>query len=904
MGDISKLIAQANARGPTSGFTDVADEDDVELPPDVERAQAKIFSPLRVGDLTLQHRVIHAALGRSRSANSMESPLAAKYFSQRTTPGSLIISQATTIGAEWAAWPWGAGLDTPEQQQAVYRTIRAVHEKSGYWFQQLFHVGRCTSPALVKLARNRAGLQNPPPYSYRGVSASAVAESGINTHSGEPFGEPHPLTVEELHRIRDDYKRTAQRSVDAGADGIEVLAGNGFLLDQFLHDNINQRTDEYGGSVENRSRFVLEVVDAVAEVVGYQRIGVRVSPFSNFHETDGSQPLEQVLHLSRHLALRGIAYLHVGEGRVSRNLDVEANLKRLLDKGISHDDISLRPFRRLLSKTLSENPTFTPTVLVGNGGYTAVPGILTVEQGLADAVSFGRRFISNQDLVERLQFGYPLTPYDRSTFYTHGAEGYTTYPTYRSTQVRVSEATDISTSAPERTPLCYPLQDSRKKRVAVIGAGISGIVSAAALQRVGGFDIQLYERRGEPGGSWVYDSIPTTVPQFPATDDAVINPPVPEPEGSLPLTVPRSTQERFHATALYSNLQANIPGTEVSAAVSLKAHQFDHYIQYHTTVEDVEKLLNGKLRLVLRHENLDDTDTWSEEVFDHLIVATGHNSVPKVPDIPGLSRWSRNLRHTVTWRSGEEFRNQKIFIVGTSESAIDVCLQSLPYARGTVYVSQRTPHPRYPTVFCRPGVEVVATISHFTEDTIYLTDGTVLTDIDTVVFATGYFYTYPFLSSKIRPPPVAGYRVPGLYQHIFDIYNPDTIAFVGVANASLSWLTWEKSAFLIGLLWSGKIRLPAKAQQEEWETRRLAETGDRLFHILARPWERVIYWDELNELAADYLHTDATDDTLLRSFPFEWVLELMKSGEIKANFYRITDKIPGSGSIGPQLVNG
>lgn len=403
---------------------------------------------------------------------------------------------------------------------------------------------------------------------------------------------------------------------------------------------------------------------------------------SSFHETDGSQPLEQVLHLSRHLALRGIAYLHVGEGRVSRNLDVEANLKRLLDKGIAHDDISLRPFRRLLSKILSENPTFTPTVLVGNGGYTAVSAILTVEQGLADAVSFGRRFISNPDLVERLQFGYPLTPYDRSTFYTHGAEGYTTYPTYRSTQVRVSEATDISTSAPEHTSLYYPQQDSKKKRVAVIGAGISGIGSAAALQRVGGFDIQLYERRGEPGGSWVYDSIPTTVPQFPATDDAVINPPVPEPEGSLPLTVPRSTQERFHATPLYSNLQANIPykvmgggsvfelpppkdadtpflsGAEVSAAVSLKAHQFDHYIQYHTTVEDVEKLSNGKLRLVLRHENPDDTDTWSEEVFDHLIVATGHNSVPKVPDIPGLSRWSRNLRHTVTWRSGEEFQNQ------------------------------------------------------------------------------------------------------------------------------------------------------------------------------------------------------------------------------------------------------
>ena len=228
--DILTLVSQANARGPTSGFTDTPDDHD-ELPPEIDRAQAKIFAPLQVGDLTLQHRVVHAALGRSRSANATESPLAAKYFSQRTTPGSLMISQATGVAAEWAAWPWAVGLHNADQQAALSRTIRAVHEKGGYWFQQLFHVGRCTSPALVKLARERAGLFEPPSYGYLPVAPSAVAESGLNTHSGEPFGVPHVLTVEEIHGITRDFKRTAQSAVEAGADGIEVRRPVARLLD-------------------------------------------------------------------------------------------------------------------------------------------------------------------------------------------------------------------------------------------------------------------------------------------------------------------------------------------------------------------------------------------------------------------------------------------------------------------------------------------------------------------------------------------------------------------------------------------------------------------------------------------------------------------------------------------------
>ncbi|KAK5045969.1 hypothetical protein LTR84_008755 [Exophiala bonariae] len=922
MAQVAAVVAHANARGPTSGFTDVSD-DDFQLPPGYDRVGSKLFRPLKVGAFTLQHRIVHAALGRSRSIKGQESPLAVKYFSQRATPGGLIISQATGGKPEWMAWPFSASLHSEDQVRAVARIVEAVHEKGAFWFHQLTHVGRCTSPALVKLAWERAGHTEPPPYGYRSLSASEVEESGINTHSGEPFGKPHAVSKEQIKEIREDFKNSARNAERAGADGIEILAGNGFLLDQFLHDNINQRTDEYGGSIENRSRFVLEVIDDIAEIFGHQKIGVRISPFSNFHETDGSQPLAQLLHLTRELALRGVAYVHVGEARVSRNLDIEENLKRLLDKGISAEDISLRPFRDLLRKVRPVDPAYTPTVLFGAGGYTSTTAILTVDEDLADGVVFGRRFISNPDLVDRVRLGLQLTPYDRDTFYTHGAKGYTTYKNYDAGQGvkalglngTADGAPDSATNGRASNGITNGTGDhAGRKRLAIIGAGISGIVAASAFQRLGNdFEIQIFERKAVPGGSWVYDEVSNTVPNFPSENPESVNPPVLRPEGILPLTVPRNTQQRYTSTPLYSSLYANIPfdvmtgsstfkltdpmpefapylsATQLVEGVASISHQYDDLIHYNTTVENVEKVGadDEKLRLILRTENADFTDTWSEEVFDFLIVATGHNSVPHVPAISGLDTWKGQLRHSTTWRSGEEFKAQSILVVGSSESAIDVTLQSLPHAKSPVYVSQRTPHPRFPTVFNRKGIEIVPTISHIDGNSIHLSNGAVLTDIDTIVFSTGYFYTYPFLN-HIRPSAPSGQRVPGLYQHIFDIYNPN-IAFIGVATGTLAWLAWEKSAFLTALLWSGRIKLPPVEEQKKWEARRLVQTGpkDKMFHILAQPSDRVIYFDELNEIAGDYLNTEAPDDELLRSFPWDWIVSLGTGHARKAQFYGI-----------------
>ncbi|EGY21679.1 dimethylaniline monooxygenase [Verticillium dahliae VdLs.17] len=359
--------------------------------------------------------------------------------------------------------------------------------------------------------------------------------------------------------------------------------------------------------------------------------------------------------------------------------------------------------------------------------------------------------------------------------------------------------------------------------------------------------------------------------------------------GATELTLPRpANPDSSYLTA-----------PELSAFISKVATKHNYLIQYNTSVEDVRNLPEGGVRLLLRRENAGGTDTWYEEEFDHLIVATGHNNnVPRVPDISGLDAWKGGLQHSVTWRSGEELKNKRTLVVGTSESAIDIVLQSLPHVKGDIHVSQKSLHPRYPNIFQRPGVKVVTTIDHFTEDEIHLVDGTVLRDIDHVVFATGYIFSHPFLSNVRPPVGPEGHRVPGLYQHIFDIHNPNTIAFVGMVNVSLTWLTWEKSAFLIALVWSGKVHLPSKEIQERWEQDRLEEKGERLFHILDLPYERVLFFDEINELAAEYLSQEGADDTLLRGFPFQFTLDLIASRPEKLKYYGITEDVGGRGVPG------
>ncbi|KAM5378087.1 hypothetical protein ACJZ2D_004545 [Fusarium nematophilum] len=716
--DVVDFVAKANARGPTSGLTDVSD-DAHEFPPGFDTASAAIFKPLKFGDLTLNHRVVHAALGRARSANATESSLAGTYFEQRTTPGALMISQATGVSLESLAWPWAVGLDTVAQKKALAHTI---------------------------------------------------------------------------------------------------LSGNGFLIDQFLHDNINPREDLYGGNIENRSLFTFEVVDAVAKLFGYQRIGVRLSPFSN-----GSQPFEQSLHLVQQLAKSGVAYLHIDEARVSQNLGIKENLDRLIAKGISTEQISLRPFRAL-DETKPSDPGFTLPVLIGGGGYTAVTGVLTVQEGRADVVSYGRRFISNPDLVQRLRLGQALTPYNCSTFYTHGAQGYTTYsnhdPDTAGPAATGINATVIDDQHSIESTSIYPEGRNKEvlKRVAIVGAGVSGILTTSASQRVGGFEVTIYERREKPGGVWIYDAKPTSVPKFPGADPQLVNPPLQRPSEIFSVSLPRSQQQRFTSSPMYKFLEANIPYNAMSGQTSISLQAADHGLHPYLTGAEIEKsvtraesALDHFMEYNITIEDVDGSDKWYEEEFQHLVVAAGHNSVPRVPDIPGLQ----------TWKAGCSIRQP-----GGQEKT---CLAERSWWWALARAQSTWFYSRFPT-------------------------------------------------SR-----VTCHRVRGLYQHIFDIYNPGEIAFVGVVNLSLTWLTWEKSAFLVALLWSGRIKLPPREVQQEWEAARLADKDERLFHVLEHPHERVLFFDELNELAAAYLQDQKADDELLRGFPFEWVIDLLAARQWKLN---------------------
>ncbi|KAH7378878.1 hypothetical protein BKA64DRAFT_765751 [Cadophora sp. MPI-SDFR-AT-0126] len=283
---------------------------------------------------------------------------------------------------------------------------------------------------------------------------------------------------------------------------------------------------------------------------------------------------------------------------------------------------------------------------------------------------------------------------------------------------------------------------------------------------------------------------------------------------------------------------------------------------------------SGTLTLLFREENNDGTDTWYTDTFDHLVIATGDNSVPWVPDIKGLECWKGDLRHTSTWRSGNEFadKSEQVRVPLTSDCNV-IHTQDIPSTSLNVH----------PTVFLHP--KVVPTISSISGFTTLLSDGSVLTDIDTIIFAAGYFYTYPFLSEKYcqRQTDTAS-RVCTNTSSIHTLYPASH------SSACQSWAAWEKCAFLVVLYWAEKITLRAVEEQRDWEAKRLAGKDPRRFHILHPHPERVFYWDELNTLAQEYLESeDNVGDELLRDFQFEWTVSLLVVGEAKKENYRIVD---------------
>lgn len=351
-----------------------------------------LFAPYVLGRITLANRIVMAPLTRNRAAAGLvPSEFASTYYAQRASAG-LIITEATQVSVQAQGYQDTPGLYTP-QQIAGWRDITdAVHAKGGRIFVQLWHVGRISHVDLQ-------------PGGAAPVAPSAIrAETKTFVHDGfADVSMPRALDIDELPGIVNDFRQAAANAIAAGFDGVEIHGANGYLLEQFIKDGANHRTDAYGGSVENRARLLLEVTDAVVQEIGADRTGVRISPVSPANAISCSNPQPQYDYIAEQLSTLGIVYLHVVEGATGGPRDV-----------VHFDYGSLRK-------------RFKQTYLANNG-YDLELATTTLVENKADLIAFGRPFISNPDLVERLKSGAPLAQPNPATLYGGGAAGYTDYP--------------------------------------------------------------------------------------------------------------------------------------------------------------------------------------------------------------------------------------------------------------------------------------------------------------------------------------------------------------------------------------------------------------------------------------------------------------------------------------------
>jgi N-ethylmaleimide reductase len=354
---------------------------------------ASLFDPIQLGAVRAPNRVLMAPLTRGRSSRDhVPSALMPSYYAQRASAG-LIITEATGISQEGLGWPFAPGIWSDEQTEAWKPVTEAVHQAGGRIFIQLWHMGRLVHPSFL-------GGEAP-------VSSSATtAPFKAHTYEGkQPYAEARALRLDEYPRLLDDYRRATRNAKAAGFDGVQIHAANGYLIDQHLRDNANFRTDAYGGSPENRIRLLREVAEAVAGEIGADRTAVRLSPNGNSQGVEDSDPGSVFPLAAKALSEIGIAFLEL------RELSPEGTF------GAS-DQPKVSPLIR---------PVFDrPLVL--NQDYDLARAEADLASGLADAISFGRPFISNPDLVERLRVGAPLTPDNMATWYSQGPEGYTDYP--------------------------------------------------------------------------------------------------------------------------------------------------------------------------------------------------------------------------------------------------------------------------------------------------------------------------------------------------------------------------------------------------------------------------------------------------------------------------------------------
>jgi len=364
----------------------------------------KLFSPVQIGPITLGHRVVMAPLTRSRSQQPGDIPndLMREYYTQRASEGGFIVTEATNISITGRGWLGAPGMYSDQQVEGWKKITAAVRAKGCHMFSQLWHAGRSSHFEMTGGKEPVSASVNP---AYWQDDSHVVS-----TPSGWVKPSPHrALDINEIPAIIEDYRQAAARAKAADFEGVELHAANGYLIDQFLQDGSNHRTDAYGGSVENRSTSPLEVVEALVSVWGGDRVAVRIGPSGTWNGMSDSNPLALFDYVAEQLNRFGLAYLHIIEPRVKGNV--------LIAEGQA--PVASEQLRKIFKGKI-----------IAAGGFEPDTAEAIVEKGDADLVTFGRYFISNPDLPKRIKLRLPLNDYDRTTFYTFDARGYTDYPFY------------------------------------------------------------------------------------------------------------------------------------------------------------------------------------------------------------------------------------------------------------------------------------------------------------------------------------------------------------------------------------------------------------------------------------------------------------------------------------------
>jgi N-ethylmaleimide reductase len=364
-----------------------------------------LFSPLQIGPYHLRHRLVMAPLTRMRAAKPSLAPrpLNAEYYAQRATSGGLIIAEASPVAATGFGNPGVPGIWSEQQVKGWREVVDAVHAKGGVMFLQLWHVGRVSHSSFQPGGRL--------PVAPSSVPISTELKTMTADGKASIYETPRALETGEIAGVVDSFRQAARNALAAGFDGVEIHGANGYLLEQFLQSRTNLRTDRYGGSIENRVRLLLEITQAAIEVWGAGRVGVRLSPYGVANDSGEADAMPLYTHVIQALNRLGLAYLHFIEPRSSGAGRAEVN----------HQNV---PSAMVLFRTVWNG------VLISAGGFTGEAANAAISAGHADAIAFGRIFISNPDLPRRLQRGFPLTPYNRATFYGGEEAGYTDYPAH------------------------------------------------------------------------------------------------------------------------------------------------------------------------------------------------------------------------------------------------------------------------------------------------------------------------------------------------------------------------------------------------------------------------------------------------------------------------------------------